>query len=422
MTLSLIVIFLCLFFYITKGGQFAYAIFFGMYLIGCAFPIIGPITAENIICLVFLFTHAKDIIQHLRTNKYPLIVGTILCLLSTIISSIFAKGNPHWGTTISQSLSMYLMPILFFYYVDTEEDLNRILKIIGIIVLGTAFLAMIDIITGQCVYNDFISSILGRDYGWNRSGEYRFGSIQRLQTFFTQPITYGFFCVTTLSFYLFFFYKEQNLFNIDIPHLGILILILIAGCFLSASRSAIVPLLLCLAFYYRKIIFTPGGLLAIPIILLIFYFSAADYLWQIYDAIVNSDEVAMGSTADMRESQWEIALAYWKQSPIIGMGNHAIMDYVKEEMEENMYGAESIWFSLLVDYGIFGCISYLALYLESFLCMKEYKLEILMFLGIQLLVHSLTTTPGMNIGHMLCLVLLLYKYKELNLTSNEDKL
>jgi hypothetical protein len=83
-----------------------------------------------------------------------------------------------------------------------------------------------------------------------------------------------------------------------------------------------------------------------------------------------------------------------------------------------LFGAESIWFSLLVDYGIMGCISFVAMIIA---CMKDlYKMnKIFLFFPLAyLLAKTLSITIGVEFYTLLIFSLLLIKvhifYPKLN--------
>ena len=75
----------------------------------------------------------------------------------------------------------------------------------------------------------------------------------------------------------------------------------------------------------------------------------------------------------MRQEQLDICLSYFDRSPIWGNGRMYMWDTVKYYHWE-LLGAESIWFPLLVDYGIMGAISFILLIAScSYLLYKKFR-------------------------------------------------
>jgi hypothetical protein len=67
-----------------------------------------------------------------------------------------------------------------------------------------------------------------------------------------------------------------------------------------------------------------------------------------------------GSSPELRIIQLGISLKYFQNAPLWGNGRNYIWDVVAPD-NPLIKGAESIWFSLLVDYGLMGCISFIFL-------------------------------------------------------------
>ena len=129
------------------------------------------------------------------------------------------------------------------------------------------------------------------------------------------------------------------------------------------------------------------------------------YLNEIHNSIINSNDAQMGSSTDMRDMQTEIAFYYFLQSPIWGNGVSFLFDYVAL-IDENILGGESVWYSLLVERGLIGVIAYLSIYILLYHYSTE-KYIMFSFLLIQLTMQSLTSTPGLDFDFFIILGLLI---------------
>ena len=128
------------------------------------------------------------------------------------------------------------------------------------------------------------------------------------------------------------------------------------------------------------------------------------------DSIVNSDktEYAQGSSTEMRQEQLDACLEYTDQSPIWGNGRLYMWDYVKPVHPE-LLGAESVWFQLIVDYGLMGCLGYLfIIFACSWELYRTKKLYGILPIG-YLAITSFSPDTGIQLNTLICMTLVLIK-------------
>lgn len=140
---------------------------------------------------------------------------------------------------------------------------------------------------------------------------------------------------------------------------------------------------------------------------------------MVIDSIINSDtsKYAQGSTSDLRMLQWAICLPYFLESPLWGNGRMFIWDVVAKE-NPMLLGAESIWFSILVDYGIFGGIAFLSLLLVTGRLLFKVKKAFVFFPVSYFLITLVSPDSGIQYNVYLTFVILLLKS---NYFAKEDK-
>lgn len=175
--------------------------------------------------------------------------------------------------------------------------------------------------------------------------------------------------------------------------------------FLTGARSCIIGLLMCTGMSFSKL--KVSHILLLCFIIPFVFIFAGDYLSQIFDSIFNTEKVN-GSSSDMRLIQFMISWDYMMRSPIIGNGlGFLYNDVVLNHLEKELFGAESMWFGVIADQGILGLVSYLLLFISPILYSwrKDNKFIILFVIGI-LVMHSLSTIPGVNPAMVLVFTLI----------------
>lgn len=407
--LSIIIIFL--FLISSIGEKKAFSLFFALCIIGCQYSINGSFTIEDALIAVFLLLIFRDGKFKNKSVGYPFFACTVLYSVSTLLSAIYTKIAPHHGIAITDCLRVAGLPYLFFYYVRTKSDIRFLVQLlVGIAVFGIS-LAVIEEISQEKIYLNMIRSFVGTEIGWEMV-ESRFG-FTRAQAFCMQSVSYGYICMTLLSAFLLLFYKFRR--NIPISNLSFMLVLIscIFGCLLCGSRSGIFPLAICLFYFYAGKSFSLRNLTILFVAFIAVMFVYGNYIDDIWNSIFNTDKENMGSSSEMRMNQLDISLFYFWKSPILGMGTYAIFDLVRDSMGEEILGGESVWFGLLINKGILGCVAYIFLYVSSFRYLRGiYKFEAILFLALQLMCFTITSTPGYDASIFLCIVLLAHRMHE----------
>ena len=183
--------------------------------------------------------------------------------------------------------------------------------------------------------------------------------------------------------------------------------------FLSGSRA----IYLGLAFVFMSLpirqFFKRKSTYIIIVILILGGLCSLSYFSDIIDSIINSDKGG-GSTAEMRQWQWDICMKYFDQSPWWGNGRMYIWNVVKPA-NPLLLGAESIWFSLIVDNGIIGCVNFVLLTIISSLTLMVKTNKSLFFMPLAYFAIMCFSTPlGMEYNVLLTFIVImirLFDYK-----------
>lgn len=394
------------------GHRKTFPILFSLIIIGCRFRLIGPISLEEILLFLFFLKGIWDINKRKRRCPYPFLWSTLLSLASYYISSMYSSVSPHWPSTIAKGIQTFLLPYLFFYYVDSFKEIKRLMKFLLITAVFVFIIAIVSLIKEENLWLDMIRNFVDDAYGFDMSGDIRFG-FNRVQSVFMQPVSYGYYCTTMFAFFLYFVFNHLKSLGINISAFFFLESSFIIGCMLSGSRSSLLPLfLLLIVYFFGKKISVRKSLFFIVLVLFLTLF-LKDYINLLYSSISDNNNAQMGSSTDMRMTQLSIVLDAFQTSPWIGLGNYSIFE--SPLIGEDIMGAESVWFFLLVENGILGCIAYISIYLNCYsFSERGVKKMVLLFLMVQMAINTLTSLPGFNAGFMICIIMLINKVYVIN--------
>ena len=325
--------------------------------IGTGIPKIKIFTI--LVCFIIVIYFIKKR-QFRSSENYPQLFfySSLFFAFSFIISEIYTRTEHHWLTILSNIVTYFMFPFYLWKCIDSEKNLRYALKLLKFVFWASFVFCIMELLLSQNYFTNSISDLFVLEDWTEVKEEIRFG-IKRCNSIFAWYMPFGLFasCCFILYFILYheccYKYNKVNFF-------------LIVGLFMSiacGSRAVLLGLVVAIAILalsrkIRQKVLTPRMVLLLilvsPIILL--------FLYQFFDSIINSDtsQYAAGSNKEMRLNQWAICLPYWLQSPWIGNGRMYIWDEVKPIYYE-LYGAESIWFSIFVDYGLLGAFVFLFL-------------------------------------------------------------
>lgn len=375
--------------------------FFAYNILDKGLSLIGPLMVKDVILLIFLslfFIHRQK-----YQGEYALLSCSLISIFSYFISTAFSS-NPHWPVTILNCLRYFAIPFLLFHFLQSSKDIAYFIKVTLYTSILITIYSLIELKLGTSPIINFINVHNGN--GYNLDDTYRYG-LKRVQAVFVHATSLGYYSVTIISFLLLFLRNRQTMirYNINLNIYIITIIGLTICTFLSGTRSAIFPLFCIYIYTLRTYIFKFKSLVIVTFILFCLYIIASEYfneyLVTVTKSILDTNDSSIGgSTDDMRSRQFEIAIEYWSNSPIIGFGTGKTFEEVTVQ-NPDMYGAESIWMPLLIDNGILGCIAYFLCYINSFFYVKKELLNTLLFLAILLLMNTTTSVPGLNISLIL---------------------
>lgn len=367
---------------------------------------ISPYNFLSVIVAFIFFTRYNRFFVYYRT--FPFKSTMFLFALSMICTNFFVSAKYRHTPTLVFNICQFVGYIYIIWYLlqnNAQKAIRALVKTALVFGCLVSLYALFETITRS---NPLLKSLVlsGCYIESPFITEIRFG-LKRAQAIFSMHTTLGGVMLFNYALLL-VAYKTAY---IKKTRLNIIVICLCAMCvFLTGARSCIIGLLMCTGMSFSKL--KVSHILLLCFIIPFVFIFAGDYLSQIFDSIFNTEKVN-GSSSDMRLIQFMISWDYMMRSPIIGNGlGFLYNDVVLNHVEKELFGAESMWFGVIADQGILGLVSYLLLFISPILYSwrKDNKLIILFVIGI-LVMHSLSTIPGVN-PSMVLVFTLIFNYMQ----------
>lgn len=349
---------------------------------------------------------------------YPFILPTILLILSLLMTN-YVGAVKHWPTMIGFSISNYIFPILLWNMVTTKEDVMRFTKIsICFFFILTAY-GIIEVLLG---YNPLIRWMISTNsFAGNiiDSDRFRFG-FKRIQSFMVMNGALG---VSCSLFFLFLSYinNEMKGFWGNNKHLSILPILLLLNILFTGTRSCYVTFAITLLYFAQMKILKSTKFYLLCIVILAIAVTNGDLLNEILNSFSDTESVS-GSNSDMRANQFATAMYFMNQNLFFGNGYNYTYEYVAVNFHNDILGAESVWFPLMIDQGLFGVITYafFAFFCLVYCFKKKNKACFFMTLAF-FVAKTLTTVSGMNKAYFLIYLVVMFRASIIKNNSFKEK-
>lgn len=375
---------------------------------------IGGLKIFNIVVaasILLFFVNKKKISQD--PYPKPLVYGSVLFIFSFLITS-YSSGWMSLPTVISNIMTYFLFPFLLWKSIKSSKELNLAINIFYYVIAIAIFWGIIEIILRRNVIFEVVESIFVLEDFTINADTIRYG-VKRCNSFFSYFSTYG---VATFIAFIVFFTKGRWFPDKKHNYVALSILCIIAA-FSTGSRAVYLGLFVALLLLLtdRKFIFGKYGVLLFCIVIL---FSPLFYsiCVQIIDSMLYSDKsmYASGSSAELRFDQWGVCEYYFLKSPWVGNGRMYIWNEVSPNNPE-LLGAESIWFSILVDYGILGALSFICLIIACAVCLFRCNKRLICLPIGYLLILSLSPDQGIQYNILITSTVLLIRLYQFEKSS-----
>lgn len=399
----IVIAFLLLFLYDKK---LAFNIFIFYSIFDPGFPIVRGfvnfILSDLVLC-IFLIDVIKD--KYLISNfkKYIPKFLIVFFLGYHLLTCLMQEPSHimYYILVVVRTLGVFLV---FINYVKTEQQLLNFAKVLICAIILQFSYSLIEAVLTINPIADYFDKITGSTF--SELSDIRYG-LNRAQASLRHATTNSYVALIFMSIL-------SILFNLGLGNrkkYTVLAYCCLGTIFFTGVRSIIISGLIVLISFInlrktRKIF---------PVLIVgcvVLYFIPQDYLTEIYESYTDTESVS-GSSTDMRLLQFLKSFSIMQQSIVWGLGANSFSLY-----KDFIFGAESVWFQLMIDFGTMGVLFYLCLIIR---CLKEgillfkqtHEIYLLLIFIALFITNSMTSLPGYNpttytVG-VLFLISLIYK-------------
>jgi hypothetical protein len=334
--------------------------------------------------------------------KFPYRIPFIFLFISWLLSAIFAIAG--FRAELSNLIKVVSEDIILIWLMwetlETKEDFESLYRYITIIMFFSCIYGLIEYVIQSnpltlyeaTLIHDQSRSFLGLYTSTDRG--------YRIKSIFEHSIGAGINWSIYSVFTIWQWINCPNDKRKKFPKLAIATAILCIPCIvLTKMRASLLFFaIFCLSLIdFKKKRFYSAVLLGIVAIIVLWPLISdnADLFLSFFDKTAQSN--VGGSTVETRLSQLDAALKIVKSSPIFGLGNK-FSSVLSRSTYVMLYGMESIWLIVIVEYGAFGVIVYLFYILWSLIYVPvKFKSLPIFFLSLAYwITYTATSVPGIK--------------------------
>lgn len=366
------------------------------------------VDAFSLVSIFIISMFVIKLNKRLVGKRYPFIFPTLFCLSSICLTNLLTV--PHWPSSLLNFATSFVMVGVFWYSIQSIEDVKKFSRYFFLFLIALIAYGLFEELTKWNPIMDFIVNNHLNTGSADNPYDYRYG-FKRIQSFLGLFGALGVCCVISIIYYV----------NLSINYLPVVakykkqIPYLIGGLFLCVLFTGTRSIYVCFAvgmtfLLQRKIIHSKQMFLMIVLAILLIPFVGI-YFDSILRSFVDTNSVS-GSDVDLRQDQLDISLYFMSKSPWVGNGFGFTFDTVKYLYIEQIAGAESVWFPLMIDQGLLGVLSYATVILASlYYCWAKRNWAGLCICLAFLVGKSMSSIPGMQNTWFLYFVILTSKLR-----------
>ena len=365
--------------------------------------LVGSISFDNaislLICGMYLFHFyvRREYINYKDT--WPLMLSFVFMALSESVAALI--GEPNVASIPLKFCRNYGYCLVMYNIISAEKDFETVYNSLFFFVMLLVGNGIVQFLTGINIIGDWLlenmkdNTFFAGDTDYGERGT-------RINSFMGHSICFGDVCAIFFLIYIYLYLsdymKRKSL---------IMMFLLVIGVVLSNSRTP----LLALMIYMIPVVtrkdyierYRYVYLLCIPILLFLFFTP----VYHMLDSMFNEDSIydTGGSSMSMRLEQTEATIDVVETSMIWGLGYSFDFEGIDE-----LKGAESVWFNILMYQGVLGCICYIFIIVQSLVNTRSYSnYKFICFMAIGYFVQqSSTYNAGLNeFLFYFCLIIML---------------
>ena len=380
-------------------------------------PGIPLLTIEVFLSLFFVGLYFLRREQIEKDNSpFPFKIPFIFLFVSWTISTIFAYAGV--GSAMSQYLRDVCQNIILVYIMwrlfQNKDDFYVLLIAFSMVMFVSCIYGLLE---GKMESNPLADYELSFNSDDERAIEYDYSEEMdrgyRIKSIFEHAIGAGIMWAITIIMLV--FYKIRGMLQINTWIGAVILIVLCLLCILlTKSRGPILFLMIAsvgfIDFKSRQSFYYLIGGCFVVAIGWDFFSQYANTILSIFSSKAQ-DEVG-GSNAEMRFEQLAVAYMLMDMSPIWGLG-FKYLNVMDESLTEDLLGSESMWFTILPQFGLIGIAANLVL--AYYMIIKipltyHYSKPLFFFALAYWITASLTSVPGMKMYYFYFVYFLMMKH------------
>ena len=328
----------------------------------------------------------------------PMFCIAFVYFLSTLFS--IAGFGSAVSAYIKDVCNMILTPWMMWKLVDSEDDFRFVIKGLMIAFLLTCVYGIVERVIQAnplVAYETTLVNDMAKTIDFRYEDEFRG---YRVQSVFEHPIGAGINWAMFAFLVLIILWERKETYIGVRKALCMIVFLLCLLCLLFSNCRG--PIVFFIVSLFAVVNFKSKRSLCVMFFLALMgvaMLSAVgdNYVYNILSLFDDSyqDKVG-GSTAEQRMGQLNAAIALLKQSPLWGLG-YKFLNVMSNSTTRALLGLESMWFRILVQFGLLGFLAnvYLGIY-SLFFIPRKYRIKTIFWFSLAYWVTaSLTSLPGM---------------------------
>ena len=313
--------------------------------------------------IMFFFKRTHFRIEENCFFKQAFVWCSISLIISSLITYFTFGGISGFTSSFQKIIIQYVFIFLFFVICKTKNDIlyfcNRLISLFVIIFIYGLF----EYVTKTNPILDIINSNMPMEFAQDKlylsDLEHLRDGRSRCQSLFSISILYG--IMSVLFGFFLIHLRSLRIIRISSIKFYLLIFLSLFGCYACNSKTALVAL----PVFIIPLLLKNKFLLFIDILICIVILLLPDIFLTLLGNIIDlrafdaNDSSVEGSSLYLRLVQLETSIDLWLRAPLFGNGLKSAAMFADKGY--GIFGAESVWFRLMIEQGILGLISYVLL-------------------------------------------------------------
>lgn len=338
----------------------------------------------------------------------PIKIGLLLVFLSYTITFVFTNDNSvvsYFTNVLRDIINVFIFWCVFIK--SPQQYIKFIVAIIFSYAIIVGGYTLFETVCGINPYIEFVNT-LGLYKEDFLITEIRFG-LKRSQSIFSMHTTNGAVLLMLFCVISWLKYKTDVIKNHNKTILCLLIMLFIS-ILTTGARSAILSLVICMFMFYDRVFRKFSNFIIIGVFVVSLFFIFQSFILDVIESFTDTQSVS-GSSSDMRQEQLAEVIRFFNKSVLIGNGiNYTSTTAIN--LSNSLYGAESVWFQLLIDRGILGVMTFVIFICQCVCFVWKSNSHKLLFVILGFIVfNTLSSIPHFNIYYLFAYLTIMVEAK-----------